>query len=156
MYSQNVFSTSKSKTMTHDSNPVTNGNNENKIDQCKANQKSARVTQSAESTLFSHLTPNASTFGCCFISSNNQCCSKPSLSKATCKETCYKQGLLHTDKHYDNGLQETSLYRTPQKLCHLFAIILVFCNLSDARSLWEKHFPTTFCCRPNNIPDKFN
>ena len=39
----------------------------------------------------------------------------------------------------DDSLTESTLYEMPSSLRRLFATILVFCEPSDVRGLWEKH-----------------
>ncbi|GBP06610.1 hypothetical protein EVAR_103438_1 [Eumeta japonica] len=67
---------------------------------------------------------------------------------------CYVQRLiilytLHTkrpgtsltgwDQHWDDALAEASISESPQRLRNLFAVMLVFCALSDAALLWHKY-----------------
>lgn len=46
---------------------------------------------------------------------------------------------LEDDTHWDNVLEEAALSDHPVKLCDLFTIKFVFCQLSNALILWEKH-----------------
>jgi len=46
-------------------------------------------------------------------------------------------GLLEDKRLWDTAMEEAVLYGSPFKLRELFAIMLIFCQLSDALSLWE-------------------
>ncbi|CAI9721407.1 Hypothetical predicted protein [Octopus vulgaris] len=63
---------------------------------------------------------------------------------STFKDACSKRGLLDTDDQYDNALEEASLCHSLHKLQHLFAIMLVFCNLTDVHSLRNKYKDSMF------------
>ncbi|GBP42624.1 ATP-dependent DNA helicase pif1 [Eumeta japonica] len=47
--------------------------------------------------------------------------------------------LLDGDQHWDDALAEASISESPQRLRNLFAVMLVFCALSDAALLWHKY-----------------
>jgi hypothetical protein len=49
-------------------------------------------------------------------------------------------GLIEGDNTLDDSLTESTLYEMPSSLRRLFATILVFCEPSDVRGLWDKHF----------------
>lgn len=57
----------------------------------------------------------------------------------TFQSTCKALGLLEDDKHWDTTLEEAALCDSPFKLRELFTVMLVFCQLSDPMSLWEKY-----------------
>ncbi|XP_076301721.1 uncharacterized protein LOC143219730 [Lasioglossum baleicum] len=57
----------------------------------------------------------------------------------TFQSACKAIGLLEDDKHWDTTLEEAALCDSPLKLRELFTIMLVFCQLSDPLSLWEKY-----------------
>lgn len=57
----------------------------------------------------------------------------------TFQSACKALGLLEDDKHWDTTLEEAALSNSPCKLRELFTVMLVFCQLSDAVSLWEKY-----------------
>lgn len=57
----------------------------------------------------------------------------------TFQSACKALGLLEDDKHWDTTLEEAALCDSPLKLRELFTIMLVFCQLSDPLSLWEKY-----------------
>jgi hypothetical protein len=50
---------------------------------------------------------------------------------ATFKATCFALGLLENDEQWKNALAESTLSESPSKLRELFAIIIVFCQLSE-------------------------
>ncbi|XP_071574697.1 uncharacterized protein [Temnothorax nylanderi] len=52
---------------------------------------------------------------------------------------CKALGLLEDDKHWDNTLEEAALCDSPFKLRELFTVMLVFCQLTEPLSLWEKY-----------------
>ncbi|KAF0695535.1 ATP-dependent DNA helicase, partial [Aphis craccivora] len=52
---------------------------------------------------------------------------------------CKALGLLEDERHWDTTMEEAVLCGSPFKLRELFAIMLIFCQLSDALSLWEKY-----------------
>ncbi|GFY55742.1 ATP-dependent DNA helicase [Trichonephila inaurata madagascariensis] len=47
--------------------------------------------------------------------------------------------LLEDYAHSNSTLEEASISESPNKICELFAIILVFCGVGDPIKLWEKH-----------------
>lgn len=57
----------------------------------------------------------------------------------TFQSACNVLGLLEDDNHWDYTLNEAALSDSPFKLRELFTVMLVFCQLSDPLSLWEKH-----------------
>uniref|UniRef100_A0A453JKF9 ATP-dependent DNA helicase n=1 Tax=Aegilops tauschii subsp. strangulata TaxID=200361 RepID=A0A453JKF9_AEGTS len=54
-------------------------------------------------------------------------------------QTTERRGLIEGDNTLDESLTESTLYEMPSSLRRLFATILVFCEPSDVRGLWEKH-----------------
>jgi len=48
-------------------------------------------------------------------------------------------GLLEDDTHWDRTLEEATIFDSPQNICQLFAVLLVFCQLADPLKHWEKH-----------------
>lgn len=56
------------------------------------------------------------------------------------REAAERRGLIEWDNTLDDSLTESTLYEMPSSLRRLFATILVFCEPSDVRGLWEKHF----------------
>jgi hypothetical protein len=55
------------------------------------------------------------------------------------RETCERRGLLENDIHWDSTLEEASSTRSPQRIRHLFAILLTACALSNPVRIWEKY-----------------
>ncbi|QQP54414.1 ATP-dependent DNA helicase [Caligus rogercresseyi] len=58
---------------------------------------------------------------------------------ASFKEACSKRGLLENDQHWDLTLEDAVVSRSPVMLRQLFAIMLVYCSLTNASQLWEKY-----------------
>ncbi|XP_073362511.1 uncharacterized protein [Aegilops tauschii subsp. strangulata] len=54
-------------------------------------------------------------------------------------EAAEKRGLIEADNTLDDCMTEAELFRMPSSLRRLFAAILVFCEPSDVRGLWNKH-----------------
>lgn len=57
----------------------------------------------------------------------------------TFQSACKALGLLEDDKQWDFTLEEATLSRSANKMRELFSIMLIFCHMSDASSLWEKY-----------------
>ena len=55
-------------------------------------------------------------------------------------EATERRGLIEGDNTLDDSLTESTLFEMPSSLRRLFATILVFCEPSDVRGLWDKHF----------------
>ncbi|XP_071677067.1 uncharacterized protein [Lolium perenne] len=58
---------------------------------------------------------------------------------ANFRESCEKRGLIETDKTLDDCLTESATFQMPYALRRLFATILVFCEVTNIRSLWDNH-----------------
>jgi hypothetical protein len=58
---------------------------------------------------------------------------------STFREACEKRGLVETDKSHDDCLNEAFTFQMPFALRRLFATILVFCEVTDIRALWDNH-----------------
>ncbi|XP_030762665.1 ATP-dependent DNA helicase RRM3-like [Sitophilus oryzae] len=56
----------------------------------------------------------------------------------TFQSACKALGLHEDDSHWDTTLEEAALCDSPLKLRELFTVMLIFCQLSDPLSLWEK------------------
>ncbi|XP_042942909.1 uncharacterized protein LOC122277096 [Carya illinoinensis] len=56
----------------------------------------------------------------------------------TFREAATMHGLLQRDSSLEDCLQEASLYQVPSSLRRLFATILVYCNPTNPRELWER------------------
>ena len=61
------------------------------------------------------------------------------ITYSTFREACEKRGLVETDKSHDDCLNEASTFQMPSALRRLFATILVFCEVTDIRALWDNH-----------------
>nr|XP_027090441.1 uncharacterized protein LOC113711476 [Coffea arabica] len=57
------------------------------------------------------------------------------------KEAAELRGLLHIDNGAEECLSEAILYKMPQCLRQLFAVILVHCSPADPHKLWSKFQP---------------
>nr|XP_051196959.1 uncharacterized protein LOC127310315 [Lolium perenne] len=55
------------------------------------------------------------------------------------REAAEKRGLIEADNTLDDCMTEAELFRMPSSLRRLFATILVFCEPSDVRGLWNNH-----------------
>ncbi|GFR16178.1 ATP-dependent DNA helicase [Trichonephila clavata] len=56
----------------------------------------------------------------------------------TYQEACLALGLLEGDNHWSDTLTDARISSSASKLRELFAIILVFCNVSNPSELWDK------------------
>lgn len=61
------------------------------------------------------------------------------VTHPTFQAACKALGLLEDDANWDHTLEEASCTDSPQRIRELFAIMLVFCQVSDPVLLWEKH-----------------
>jgi len=57
----------------------------------------------------------------------------------TFRETCEKRGLIERDQTIDDCLSEATTFQMPASLRRLFATILVFCEATNIRGLWDNH-----------------
>ncbi|KAL6888323.1 hypothetical protein ACP4OV_009349 [Aristida adscensionis] len=57
----------------------------------------------------------------------------------TFREAAEKRGLIEADNTIDECLEEAEVFQMPSSLRRLFATILVFCEPSDVRGLWDRH-----------------
>lgn len=55
------------------------------------------------------------------------------------QEACLKFGLLASDRQWDDAMNEATECDTPFKIRSLFAILLVHCEVSNPKELWEKY-----------------
>jgi hypothetical protein len=46
---------------------------------------------------------------------------------------------LEDDEHWDQTLKESPISDSPQKIRQLFAVLFVFCQLTDPLKLWKNH-----------------
>jgi hypothetical protein len=59
---------------------------------------------------------------------------------ATFREAAERRGLIEADCSVSDCLSEAATFEMPSALRRLFATILVFCEVTSVRELWEKHF----------------
>ncbi|XP_008482471.2 uncharacterized protein LOC103519163 [Diaphorina citri] len=57
----------------------------------------------------------------------------------TFQSACRALGLLEDDAHWDRTLEEASISDSAHKMRQLFAVMLVFCQLANPLTLWEKY-----------------
>jgi hypothetical protein len=57
----------------------------------------------------------------------------------TFREACEKRGIIETDRSIDDCLTEATTFQMPSALRRLFATILVLCEATNIRGLWDKH-----------------
>uniref|UniRef100_A0A8I6XRH8 ATP-dependent DNA helicase n=1 Tax=Hordeum vulgare subsp. vulgare TaxID=112509 RepID=A0A8I6XRH8_HORVV len=55
------------------------------------------------------------------------------------REACEQLGLIEHDRTIDDCMMEAATFQIPSALRRLFATILVFCEVTDIRQLWDKH-----------------
>jgi hypothetical protein len=55
------------------------------------------------------------------------------------REACEQLGLIEHDRTIDDCMMEAATFQMPSALRQLFATILVFCEVTDIRKLWDKH-----------------
>ncbi|CAL0322783.1 unnamed protein product [Lupinus luteus] len=79
----------------------------------------------------------------------------------TFKQSAQERGFLEGDDSVRQCLIEASNLRTPIALRRLFVTILVFCDPTDVRSLWEEFenymvedYPSTSCTTRNNFTNQ--
>ena len=61
------------------------------------------------------------------------------ITCSTFREACEKRGLIEADMSLDDCLSEAATFQMPTALRRLFATILVFCEATNVRGLWDKH-----------------
>ncbi|KAG5610555.1 hypothetical protein H5410_021836 [Solanum commersonii] len=58
----------------------------------------------------------------------------------TFKEVAKERGLLESDNNISECLRETVIFKMPSALRSLFATILIHCNPTDIRKLWDTYY----------------
>jgi hypothetical protein len=75
------------------------------------------------------------------------------ITCSTFREACEQLGLIEHDKSLDHCLTEAATFQMPCALRRLFATILVFCEVTKIRELWDKHLESMSedyrCSQPN-------
>ena len=61
------------------------------------------------------------------------------VTYATFRQACEAMGLVESDKSLDYCLRESAEFRMPYSLRRLFATIMVFCECTNIRCLWDNH-----------------
>jgi hypothetical protein len=61
------------------------------------------------------------------------------VTYSTFREACEKRGLIETDTSIDDCLTKATTFQMLCALRRLFATILVFCEATNIRGLWDKH-----------------
>ena len=61
------------------------------------------------------------------------------ITYATFRQACEAMGLVELDKSLDDCLRESAEFRMPCSLRRLFATIMVFCECTNIRHLWDNH-----------------
>ncbi|XP_044741959.1 uncharacterized protein LOC123302929 [Chrysoperla carnea] len=56
----------------------------------------------------------------------------------TYQAACKAMGLLEDDSHWENTLSEAAVCSSATSLRYLFAVIVVFCQVTDSVNLWNK------------------
>lgn len=58
----------------------------------------------------------------------------------TYREACFHRGLLESDNEWHVALDDASSYATAPQLRELFVTMLLFCEVSNPSSLWDRHW----------------
>jgi len=58
----------------------------------------------------------------------------------TFKDACIAMGLLTDDNEWDQALEETGVWASGRQLCDMFASMLMFCEVTNPRQLWDAHW----------------
>jgi hypothetical protein len=57
----------------------------------------------------------------------------------TFKDACIVMGLFTKDNEWHQALEETNLWASGQQLCDMFASMLMFCEVTNPKQLWDAH-----------------
>ncbi|KAK1383672.1 hypothetical protein POM88_021407 [Heracleum sosnowskyi] len=60
----------------------------------------------------------------------------------TYKEACFHHGLLEDDDEWHDAIKDAAVHQTGSQLRELFVTLLLFCDVSDVRALWDLHWKT--------------
>ncbi|KAK1366929.1 hypothetical protein POM88_042490 [Heracleum sosnowskyi] len=58
----------------------------------------------------------------------------------TYKEACFHHGLLDSDDEWHEAIRDTYIHQSGAQLRELFMTLLLFCDVSDLRALWNNHW----------------
>ena len=61
------------------------------------------------------------------------------VTYVTFRQACEAMGLVELDKSLDYCLRESAKFRMPYSLRRLFTTIMVFCECTNIRCLWDNH-----------------
>ncbi|XP_059629827.1 uncharacterized protein LOC132272750 [Cornus florida] len=78
------------------------------------------------------------------------------LQCVTFKESAERRGLLESDNSIVECLNDAMCFQIPMALRRLFATLIVFCDPSNVRKLWDDYFEAMsedFLPDPNSLPD---
>jgi hypothetical protein len=76
----------------------------------------------------------------------------------TFKDTCIAKGLLADDNEWHEALEEPSLWALRWQLRDMFASMLMFCEVTNPRQLWDAHWESlsddieAMTCREHDDP----
>jgi hypothetical protein len=57
----------------------------------------------------------------------------------TFKNACIAMGLLADDNEWHQALEEVGLWASGRELCDMFASMLMFCEVTNPKQLWDAH-----------------
>jgi hypothetical protein len=58
----------------------------------------------------------------------------------TFKDACIAMGLITYDNEWDHALEEAGVWALGRQLRDMFASMLVFCEVTNPRQLWDAHW----------------
>jgi hypothetical protein len=58
----------------------------------------------------------------------------------TFKNACIAMGLLANDNEWDQALEEADVWASGRQLRDMFASMLMFCDVTNPRHLWDAHW----------------
>jgi hypothetical protein len=58
----------------------------------------------------------------------------------TFKDACTAMGLLVNDNEWHQALEEASLWASKRQLCDMFTSMLMFCEVTNPKQLWDTHW----------------
>jgi hypothetical protein len=58
----------------------------------------------------------------------------------TFKDACIAMALLENDNEWHQALEEAGIWASRQQLCDMFASMLMFCEVTNPRQLWDAHW----------------
>jgi len=58
----------------------------------------------------------------------------------TFKDACIAMGLLADDNEWHQALEEAGVWALGRQLCDMFASMLMFCEVTNLRQLWDAHW----------------